>query len=1092
MAVFNLNLFSNGKIAVREFLFIPLFFSLYLVYYLFHDAGFQLESFEGRSISIATAEGIDIHKRVSTFYRAILLFILAVPALTYLIQKSTRLLSTADLQLLNASSAAGFCLLFFHLLGADMNPSLHLILAFQFVVFIGIGLKSIWKFDDFEKIYTSLVVWIAALSFSLYFLQLQMLALSGITGTPSMPVFLGVFSASLLFFYFLVQRTKPFSAAWMQRTIQVSSPLAFIPLLSVLSTEVYMILNQHNIHTISIAPIYFTLLALLFIRMFLRNRNWKEDDSLEIINHSYTVGRTWLPILAGCIAALATYSAIVIPKIDGFEDANRVLPLQQFFDFGKFPFLDIFSSHALSDFGPGALFSILNGNNALGGFVYQFIIPVLVTLVIYYFLFRITGNGLIAFFTAIFYPYSDFILPSYYNLIPVTALALMNIYRKQRICNYFIFFLVLVLMIFWRIDLGSANLVAGISGLLILRFAVKEFNTDTTKLLKGLGLTILVMLLGIVTAFMLHEENIFRHLSEAIGYMSSFQSYGLKDLSGAKDMKFYSLYFVLPLAVLLSAAHAAWRLFRNEEEKKEITLLALSILFLTIFFFANFQRGLVRHTLAEHWDTALTSYGFFIIAISVFFSTRFRNSKAIGFFSFILISTLLISNYKFSTPDLLRNNMYSVAALNLQKPIFSQEFQGKINRTPEPKEVLENYAALDKFMKDHFSDTSTFLDFSNSPMLYYYLHRITPNYFCQIPHTAHNDMLQQQFLDGLNKYDIPVVVFSNVPGNYWDNLDGIPNTLRHYQISEYIYRNYNPYAILNQHSIWLKKSISLKDNSGSREIELTQLRNLEIRGGTLLDSIRIQAFADEPVRLKNLLASPVSLQDSLHYYLSLSILSGAQGTLSVISGFSGQQGSETRKTDIRVAHGYSEPFIILDKKPGEDFLQTLELHLPAGGTYDIKSIDLIQCNYLPDLQSKQALEHSLKFIPYVWGSFDKIDQSQKSKNIASLTAQSFKQQADREIRFTLPPIQHKENGNYIRIKARAIGENNCDLILNYGKENEKLGGFVFTVKNSKELKEYKLRISSQYNWQNKEATWISLYPSGAELEIEQIELETGD
>ncbi len=1083
-------LFFNEDSGLRDFLFIPLFFSLYLVYHFFQNTGFQLELFDGRSISVATSEGIDIAKRVSAFYKAIFAFVLLAPVFTYIIQRFWEIISPADWQLLNASAASGFILLFFQLLGADMQPSLHLILAFQLVVIAGIGLKLIWKFDDSEKIYTALIVWIFSLSFSLYFLQLQLLSLAGKTGTPSLPVFLSVFSFSLLFFYFRIQRIKPLSAAWLLKTISVSAPLAFIPLLSVLATELYFILNQHEIYTLPGSTLYFSLLLILFIWTIYRNRKWKKSVLVQDKGLFNALGKSWLPILVGAIATLATYTPIVSPVVDWFEDANRILPMQQFFDFGKIPFLDTFSSHAFSDFGPGILFSLLNGYNPLGGFVYQFIIPVLISLLIYFFLFRITNNGLIAFFIAILYPYSDFILPSYYNFIPLTILALLNIYRKQSVGNYFLYFLILILMIGWRIDLGAANLLAGLGGILLLTFAVPDFHPDYKKLLKGFGMLILLTLLLFLSVLILWHGNIFQRISEALGYMSSLQSYGVKDLSGVKDMKYYSLYFVLPLAVLLAAAHAFVRMIREKGRNKETIALALSILFLSIFYFANFQRGLVRHTLAEQWDTAFTSYGFFILGISAFFNQRFRKEKTMLFFLFTMIASLLVVNYKFNSPELTRNNMYSFAKANLKQAIFPLPSSAKINRTPESADVANNYRELDEFFKSNFADSSTFLDFSNTPMLYYYLHRITPNYLCQIPHTAHNDKMQMDLLEGLQAYDIPVVIFSNVPNTFWDYLDGIPNTLRHYKISEYIYRNYKPYAILNKHAIWLRKNSRLQEPVSYPVNETNKLSMMEIHGASLRDSIIFEGRPDEMLRLKNIISSPLALSDTLHYYMSMSMISGTQGTLSLISTYSGKQGTESRKTELRISNGYSEPFIILDQKPGEEFLQALEVQLPGATTYSISSIQIYKCKYLPELFTSQAREHSLKLIPYVWGNFDKSKENENTG--IKVLSQNYTQKADAEIRFILPMIGNKEEGNYIRLKARIRGEKPADVILNYGSKNEKLGSIIFTVKNSSEMKEYKIRVSEQYNWSRRETEWLSLYPIGADLELEMIDIEKGD
>ena len=1083
-------IFNDGT-SLRDVIFIPLFLSLFLVYHFFQDVEFQLEMFEGRSISIATAEGLDISKRVRSFYNGIITFILLAASFSYAVQRFRKAISGQDLRMLNAVSAAGTALLFFQLFGATMLPSIHLIIALMLVITGGIILKLKLKFHNEEKVYSSLLIWICTLSFSLYFLQIQLFQLAGLSATQSLPIFILVFSSVLLLFYFIAQRTEPMTYATVQGNIFISFPLAFLPILSVLANEFYMVLNQHSIHSIGIKSIFGTFLLLILFWMFMRRINWRRQNISEYTESLSLLSKSWFPAIVIGISSLAGYKATVSPSVDWFEDANRILPLQQWFDFGKVPFLDTFSSHAFSDFGPGVLFSFLNGYNPLGGFVYQFMIPVIVSLVVYYLLLRVTENGFIALFIALLYPYVDFILPSYYNLIPVTALALLNLYRKQSVLNYFTFFLVLVLMIFWRIDLGSANLVAGLGGILFLCFAVPGFKPDYLQLGKGFFMLSFILLGSLFVTFLFYDGSLFHRFSEILGYISSFQSYGIKELSINKDFKYYSLYFIMPVAVLLSAAYAFIRLVRNHEEKKYVTQISLLILFLSVFYFANFQRGLVRHTLAEYWDTALSSYGFFILSISIFLNERFHKNSTIKFFAFITLASLLIINYKFSSPDLRQNNTYFKAKQQASQALFLSPLNGKINRSPEAPDVAERYNELDAFLRENFSDTSTFLDFSNTPMLYHYLHRITPNYFCQIPHTAHNEQMQEDLLEGLSNYDIPVVVFSNVPMNFWDFLDGIPNTLRHYRISEYIYKNYKPYGILDMHSVWIKKDIDLKISEPSEIVNIKNLDVVKVEGAGITDSIILASTSETPVKIKNILAAPLALKESMHYYLHLKMQSGSAGVLSALVTFGNQQGNETRKVDLRLNSGDSEPFIILDRKPGEEYIQNIDILLPSNSTYSVSSITLNECETIPDLYSKQFQEHTLKLIPYVWGNYDVLSKQSNTESSIKVLDQKYSLQANRETRLLIPPVADVSSGNYIHIKAKAEGEAPAEVVLNYGLGNLRAGAYTFTIL-PEEYKNYKIRISTQYNWYNSQQEWLTLYSGGATIELESISIEKGD
>jgi hypothetical protein len=90
-------------------------------------------------------------------------------------------------------------------------------------------------------------------------------------------------------------------------------------------------------------------------------------------------------------------------------------------------------------------------------------------------------------------------------------------------------------------------------------------------------------------------------------------------------------------------------------------------------------------------------------------------------------------------------------------------------------------------------------------MLYYYCNRRIPGYFNQNLQNTVDDYLQLHLLQYLNPDEVPVVVFSNYPPNWFDATDGVPNVMRYYLIAEYIFANYRPLGIINKKSIWGKK-----------------------------------------------------------------------------------------------------------------------------------------------------------------------------------------------------------------------------------------------------------------------------------------------
>ena len=77
-------------------------------------------------------------------------------------------------------------------------------------------------------------------------------------------------------------------------------------------------------------------------------------------------------------------------------------------------------------------------------------------------------------------------------------------------------------------------------------------------------------------------------------------------------------------------------------------------------------------------------------------------------------------------------------------------------------------------------------------MLYYYAQRKVPSYFNQSLQNEVTEKIQRINLEQTEGLDIPFVVFSHYPDNWWDNTDGVPNAIRYPVLANWIYKNYLP------------------------------------------------------------------------------------------------------------------------------------------------------------------------------------------------------------------------------------------------------------------------------------------------------------
>lgn len=137
---------------------------------------------------------------------------------------------------------------------------------------------------------------------------------------------------------------------------------------------------------------------------------------------------------------------------------------------------------------------------------------------------------------------------------------------------------------------------------------------------------------------------------------------------------------------------------------------------------------------------------------------------------------------------------------NIDHHYENPTLQGRI--IPETEYANDTYVEFKKFLDKNLKKEQSFLDFSNSPMLYFYCNRNVPSYFCQSLQNTVDDYLQLDMLKRSGRENIPVAVYSNYPPNWFDATDGVPNIMRQYLVAEYIYKNYHPFGIINNKSIW--------------------------------------------------------------------------------------------------------------------------------------------------------------------------------------------------------------------------------------------------------------------------------------------------
>jgi hypothetical protein len=371
-----------------------------------------------------------------------------------------------------------------------------------------------------------------------------------------------------------------------------------------------------------------------------------------------------------------------------------------------------------------------------------------------------------------------------------------------------------VFLIIWRLDTGAAGLIAVLFYFPIMLYS-SHIKFNVLSFFKAIIYfsAICIVILSSVLLFK-SSDYILNNFQNAFHYTSANQAHGYTHITSIFPQQFYIIHILIPLISIGGILYSSYALRTKNYLENRFTKYSLEIsIFLFLVYLANYQRGIVRHGFLENNDTMITST-FYIALVLCILSFGKSISNVIRSAQFYGLSFLLILLFQYFP---LNNGSSSIDSLLLNSKIRKIEdyfqkdnFKGKVIENPQF--AKENYLSLKSFLDKNIAENKTFMDFSNTPMLYYYCQRNVPSYFCQNLQNTIDDFSQHQHIKTIPTSKVPVVVYSNYPTTWFDRTDEVPNAMRQYLIAEYIYKNYKPYGIINKHSIWISKKSKLKND----------------------------------------------------------------------------------------------------------------------------------------------------------------------------------------------------------------------------------------------------------------------------------------
>lgn len=123
--------------------------------------------------------------------------------------------------------------------------------------------------------------------------------------------------------------------------------------------------------------------------------------------------------------------------------------------------------------------------------------------------------------------------------------------------------------------------------------------------------------------------------------------------------------------------------------------------------------------------------------------------------------------------------------------------------------------------------------------------------------------------------------------------------------------------------------------------------------------------------------------------------------------------------------------------------------------------------------------------PYPVEMIDKINRLIEENKLYELNSDAFTMTANTPRRFTFNPVDvASRRSNYVVIKARNITPGKSfPMIVSFGSDSGKNGGFVLAISENEEEKTYIFRIGGQYKWFSENNTWIELISENDDVEV---------
>ncbi len=995
---------------LREHAFLMLFCATSAAAARVLGASWNLDSFAGRAIGQSTLENVSVGARTSVYVQTCILFVAVALVVGLVMPRLVRWLGAGVGRALEATSVCGLLLLLMAAWRVDTHGTLSMVVGGQVLIVAPAVIDRVFERllrrprEVMVRDAGAYAAWIGGCAFALLepLVDFGVQIPGGFARVPALVVLVAIGLDFVRRFWCALPipassggassaGSSSARAAQSDRFVFALTPLAALAAARIVRNELYLLANARGHLAVRPEQIeigFCVIVAVWCAARALRGPRTKHLLADGRVDVERLVGRFTFPWILCGVAALTHFSVMHMNSPEFLEPANGGLMIQQFYDFGRLPFFETFGAHGLTDCFFGFVFAGLTGFRESTWAEFDYLAFVLTLLVTYHILRAWWSSAAAGLFCVLVLPRLNDFLPDYCVLIGISVFVLRWVAQRRTASSWAVFAGWITFVFVWRLDMGFANALGSIATLAALVVLMPEYRPPIGAMVRGSIGFALVFVAGCLLVCAVRGIDPIGRLGDFLAVIGSNQAFGYPRIAGDRHEVVLVHTFVFPILVLTTCIAVLVRMRGRVEWRDKVFFAVLGTVFFGAYYLANFPRGLVRHSFLELSSMMLSSFAFMIIAGSWrWWFTEERRVAAFGLFFFTsaaMTHELNVGAIKGHKP-LGTTTTYERLAYAMRATPRVEYSDQRIERTMQTPWIDERTRDILSFFAKELRADETFLDLSNSPLLYFHAHKRSPHW---LNHTllVYGERLQKSFIAQLQDFDLPFVVLSSLEEvtkdqalPYLDVLDTVPFTLRQYRMYEWVYARYVPLSAFGRWIVWVRKDRMLAESpaigaadrgsdaaqSGRR---LLTLDDVSTDPGPSGEAVSVHVLSRKEAHFKGPIALAQDRVQAVHVRGSAS----RAAVLDVALGFGGEQDVAPATASLAFPAEHADRWYWI---PRSDVARSLtSLSLQTKDAFDLDALELWEFDD-PDCRKMDAdldkvRTTDLAKLAWLWGEYD--------------------------------------------------------------------------------------------------------------------------